>query len=103
MKNTTKGVYGTSFHGTTVRATVGQLEEILGEPVYDLNDGKDKTNYEWNMETNAGQVFTVYDWKEYQPLEDGLEYEWHIGGRDASVTMQALSEIEEALKKTLSH
>jgi hypothetical protein len=93
MKPTTKSANGTSFHDTTIRMSVKQLKEILGEPVYDGNDGQDKTNYEWEMETDSGDVFTVYDWKEYRSISETEKIEWHIGGNSRSITEQAKREI----------
>ena len=47
MKKTNKSISGTSFHDSTVIATVDQLIHILGEPVDDSNTGQDKVNFEW--------------------------------------------------------
>ena len=50
MKKTNKSISGTSFHDSTVIATVDQLIHILGEPVDDSNTGQDKVNFEWETE-----------------------------------------------------
>jgi hypothetical protein len=99
MKATRKSTGGTSFYNTTVTATVEQLRRILGEPVCEGNDGKDKTNFEWEMETSDGDVFTVYDWKEYRELSETEKIKWHIGGFNGNVTEQAKGEILAALDK----
>jgi len=93
MKKTFKEVNGTSFHSTVIEATVNELKQILGEPDYDGNDGEDKVNFEWEMETNNGDVFTVYDYKEYRSLPENEVIEWHIGGYNKDVTEQAKREI----------
>lgn len=93
MKQTKKSSGGTSFHGTEIIGSVMELTELLGRPYYDGNSGRDKTNYEWVMETEAGDVFTVYDWKEYRPLFDDEAVTWHIGGMSKSITEQARMEI----------
>jgi hypothetical protein len=49
------------------------------------------------METESGEVFTVYDWKYYRPLGEEEMVEWHIGGHSGGVTADALAEITNAL------
>lgn len=100
MKTTTKEVEGTSFHDTVINCSVSTLRKVLGEPAYDNNDGEDKTNFEWFMETNDGDVFTVYDWKEYRSINENEIIEWHIGGHKSEVTEQAKREIREAIAKS---
>ena len=97
MKQTNKSANGTSFHDTTFFASVSDLRKILGEPYSEQNDGSDKCNFDWVMETEDGTIFTVYDWKEYRPLNEFEGIRWHVGGRSRSDTMKALEEIEEAL------
>ena len=46
------------------------------------------------METNNGDVFNVYDYKEYRSLPENEVIEWHIGGYNKDVTEQAKREIE---------
>lgn len=77
---------GTSWHGSIVKASVNELTGILGDPSCSTNDGEDKTNFEWWMETTNGDVFTIYDWKEYRVLALDEPIEWHIGGHSPSVT-----------------
>jgi len=100
MKTTNKGADGTSFHGHTIDATVLELLTALGEPTYSDNSGTDKVNYEWIMETNKGDVFTVYDWKEYMPLRDHEVITWHIGGRREYHTLDAQTELLASLVKS---
>ena len=98
MKATFKSAHATSFFNTTFSATVQDLRKILGIPREEQNNGKDKTNFEWVMITDDGDVFTVYDWKEYHVLDEEMEeIDWHIGGHSRRVTEKALEEIEEAL------
>lgn len=98
MKPTTKSANGTSFHDTTVTATLSQMRKALGTPVYEGNDGSDKVNVEWNLETEKGNVFTVYDWKNYRPIKEKEKIEWHIGGENENVTKAAKVEILAALQ-----
>ena len=97
MKPTKRSADGTSFHNDVFYATVEQLRKVLGEPVCEQNDGEDKVNFEWEMETDDGRIFTVYDWKEYRTLDEDEEIEWHIGGHSRIDTETALGEIEKAL------
>lgn len=97
MKTTEKLEGGTSFHDTTIDCSVMKLIEILGAPKYVTNDGSDKTNYEWVMETDNGEVFTVYDWKYYRPLFMNEVVEWHIGGKSKAITERAKTEIMDKI------
>jgi hypothetical protein len=101
MKPTIKSTVGTSFHSIVVHATVRQLREVLGQPVYECNDSGDKVNFEWEMETGSGIPFTVYDWKEYRPLDEDEIIEWHIGTTTSRGSIEAANEIAEAIKSTL--
>lgn len=97
MQKTTKSTGGTSFHDDVFNASVNDLIQILGEPDYVDNSGEDKVNFEWEMETEDGEVFTVYSWKEYRPISKTEIIEWHIGGLSGNVTSKALDEIAGAL------
>jgi hypothetical protein len=97
-EETYKKVDGTSFCNTTIKATVSQLIEILGQPNFADNDGEDKVNFEWERENSRGNVFTVYDWKNYRPIGKDENIEWHIGGFNNSDTEQAKEDINAALK-----
>ena len=99
MKPTKQEVDGTSFHDNTVYTTVKELTRICGEPVYDGNDGQDKVNFEWHMETVKGDVFTIYDWKEYRSLSLDEPIEFHIGGHSQAVTKRACNELLTELQK----
>ena len=55
---------------------------------------------EWGLTdiiTNDGDVFTVYDWKEYKALDEHEIIEFHIGGHSKAVTEQAKNEMYEAM------
>ena len=97
MQQTTEIPNGTSFHGETIRASVNDLKKILGTPWVIQNSGRDKTNFQWRMLTQEGKLFTVYDWKEYRPLDENEIIEWHIGGYDEADTTDALNEMASAL------
>ena len=99
MKKTSKAPSGTSFHGDVFNASVSDLRKILGIPVLETNDGGDKVNFEWVMENEEGEVFTVYDWKEYRVLDENELIEWHIGGHSSLSTDLAVNEIAGALNE----
>lgn len=99
MKPTNQEVDGTSFHDTVFICSVSTLRKVLGAPAIESNDGENKVNFEWFMETDNGDVFTVYDWKEYRTLNEFDPIEWHIGGHMAAVTEQAKREIRNAIAK----
>lgn len=84
---------GTSFFGTTLKASVIQLIQIFGDPTIQENTGEDKVNFEWDLECYDGTVFTVYDWKEYRPISLDEQIEWHIGGMSLANTEKAKREI----------
>lgn len=94
-KKTEQSCNGTSFHNVTIKATVNELMEVLGEPSDMNNSGQDKVNVEWECETENGKVFTIYDWKEYRPIGYDELIEFHIG---ADNKLQALNAKQELLK-----
>jgi len=96
-KKTYQSTDGTSFHGVTIRATVNQLISVFGEPSEDSNTGEDKVNFEWEMETEDGEVFTIYDWKEYRMIDVDEYVIWHIGAKDKSTSNTAEDEILKKL------
>jgi hypothetical protein len=97
-KKTYQNTDGTSFQGVVIRATVNQLISAFGDPSMEYNTGEDKVNFEWEMETNEGEVFTIYDWKEGRPLERDQFVTWHIGAKSKSVSNVAEREVLKALK-----
>ena len=100
MKKTVGNSSGTSFHGTTFVATPNQLVKIakdLDADFDDTNDGQDKVNFDFEFETDNGDVFTVYDWKVYRSLRLDENVEWHIGSFDGKGESDAIQELEELL------
>ena len=97
MKPTNKLESGTSFFGDTIITTLSNLKLMLGEPHY-TGDTQDKVQNEWLMETNDGEVFTVYDWKTYRYYTNTEVLSWHIGGFNKQATQKAQQELVETLK-----
>ena len=96
-KKTYQSTDGTSFHNVTFRASVEQLTKSFGDPSMEYNTGEDKVNFEWEMETEDGVVFTIYDWKEYRPLGKYEMIEWHIGAKSRYESEMAKLEVLKAL------
>ena len=90
----------TSFHHTTIVATPQELinlAESLGAEYHESNTGEDKTNFDFDFETDSGIYFTVYDWKEYRTLDLNETVQWHIGGETEYNTREAVVELAKAL------
>lgn len=96
-KKTYQSTDGTSFHGVVIRATVEQLKNALGDPSMAWNTGDDKVNFEWEMETDEGEVFTIYDWKEYRPIGLDEMVNWHIGSKSKLISEIGVNEVIKAL------
>jgi len=96
-KKTNSSTNGTSFHDVTISASVQDLINVLGEPTIQDNTGEDKVNFEWDLETDEGDVFTIYDWKEYRELDLNERIEWHIGAHSKSVSNTAQYEVMREL------
>jgi hypothetical protein len=95
-KKTYKNVDGTSFQNVTFKATVEQLTNAFGDPD-DNNTGEDKVNFVWDMETENGDVFTIYDWKEYRKIDLDEQIEWHIGSHSREISGEAQYEVMREL------
>lgn len=96
-KLTNRSSNGTSFHDTVIKTTVNKLTKALGEAQIIGNDGEDKVNFDWTCETENGDIFTIYDWKEYRVLDLDEIIEFHIGGKNRTVTQEAKEELLEIL------
>jgi hypothetical protein len=96
MKATLQNTSGTSFHNSTITASLTQLKTICGEPSF-YGDPGDKVQYNWCMETADGTLFTIYDWKEYRGFGANEMIEWHIGGFNRTDTNKAQDELQEVL------
>jgi hypothetical protein len=79
---------GTSFHGTTIKTTARKIQSVMGRSAWSCN----KTNFNWTGETDKGEVFTVYDWKE-GPIDLDSEVYFHVGGFNKESTERAKNEL----------
>ena len=96
-KKTNLSTDGTSFQDVAFNASVNQLTNVFGEPTIQDNTGKDKTNFEWDMETDNGYVFTIYDWREGRKLDLDEQIEWHIGSNSRGISGDAQYEVMREL------
>ena len=109
-KKTDRSSCGTSFHSSVVRTSVSLLKKLYGDPQNEDNCGEDKVNFNWNMELTGrsshdeykGEVFTIYDWKEYRTLDEGEYIEFHIGGDNRTITELAVQEMHHDLTHGLT-
>ena len=102
LKNIKEGGNGTWFHDVTIEATANEMKAIAknNNCKYWDNYGaiNDKSQFDFEFETEEGVVFTVYDWKEYRhyDLDDTLF--WHIGGYTKAATQAGSKELLTHLK-----
>lgn len=90
MKYTEQNASGTYFV-TIFKTTFAKLVEKIGKPSFYYGD---KTFYEWCLETEEGDVFTIYDWKKSFAPCDNEMYDWHIGAKSEEVGKKAVAELK---------
>ena len=95
IKKTEQSSTGTSFHSITIKTTLGRLRAAFGDPQFGYNDGQDKTNIDYCLETTNGDVFTVYDWKHYRPIGEDEVVDFHIGAYTNHIAFQAKQEMHK--------
>jgi len=83
MKQTnTAKANGTSLQGY-IRATYNYLVRCFGEPIQ-RNCGK--TNIEWILESDNGEIITIYDWKvSRQAWDNDQFFQFNVGGKSNKV------------------
>lgn len=91
-----------SSYGSELSATPNQLIYAYGLPVYDANDGKSKTNFEWHLINSHGHGFTIYDWKENRSLDMDEYVDWHIGADDKHSSKISESDVILDLSSTFA-
>jgi len=92
---------GTSYHNVDIITTPRKLIELCEEldiEYSDNNTGEDKCNFDFIFYVPEEDLyFTVYDWKEYQPLNLDSSYEFHIGAKDTMSSLEAQEILTEFL------
>ena len=92
-KATTQTANGTSHFFITLQATPKQLISLFPNSYEAENTGEDKVNFDFTLETDSGDVFTLYDWKEYRRLGANELVEWHIGANSETISRKAKAEV----------
>jgi hypothetical protein len=73
---------GTSLQGY-IRTTYRDLVKFFGEPIQHYGG---KTNVEWILKSDDGQVITIYDWKVPRyAWSDNQIFEFNVGGKSEKV------------------
>ena len=91
---TTQNAGGTSYHGHKIITTLRKLREAIGHA--DTWGWDEKTQYHWTLETEEGEVFTIYDYR-WPKIHLDREVHWHVGARNAIVAAKGQREIEDLL------
>jgi hypothetical protein len=102
LKQPTSADYtSTSYHNVDITTTPSDLIELCEEldiEYHSNNTGEDKTNFDFEFYVPEENLyFTVYDWKEYQPLNLDSSYEFHIGAKDTMSSLEAKEILTEFL------
>lgn len=71
--------YGTSFHDDIIMMSYNDLVKCIGEPNFNELSVDGKTQKEWNITTNDGVFFTIYDYRMSHKISGNRKIEWHIG------------------------
>jgi len=85
-----------TFHGHHFEATKQDLEKACGPVMYNDDDTDEVTQNEWEMATEDGTTFTIYDYKEFRLYEDYEKIEWHIGTENRFGSKKAYEAVARA-------
>ncbi len=99
MNSTSSFQSTSSFHDSTIRASVNELIKVIQIPPFNQNNGQEKTNFEWDCKTKDDGNFTIYDWKEYRTISTDEQIDWHIGGSSKVQTDTIANMLELDLNK----
>lgn len=90
-----KDTWGSSLKGY-IKCNYQDLVRVLGEPTYSDPSGDNKVQKEWVIK-HKGKIFTIYDWKTFDPEYTMTELdEFHIGGKGSAYDF--ILELEEMIK-----
>ena len=89
---------GTSFHNDIIYASANEICEKLDVDITCY--AGDKTNFEFELETEDGTPFTIYDWKEGDWINEDTILYYHIGARTAEESHKVLAVLKEHGLKT---
>lgn len=89
---------GTSFHNDIIYASANEICEKLDVDITCY--AGDKTNFEFELETEDGTPFTIYDWKEGDWVNEDTKLYYHIGAHTAGDSHKAVAILKEHGLKT---
>ena len=84
----------TSFWGDTIYASASEICNKLGVKI--TYYGGDKTNFEFELETEDGIPFTLYDWKEGDWVTEDTRLYYHIGAHNEEESKKARLALNES-------
>jgi hypothetical protein len=87
---------GLSYHGHDFVAAKQDIEKVCGSVMYTDDDTDEKVQNEWEMQSDDGTPFTIYDWKEYREYPDTEKIEWHIGSNNRFGSKKGYEELKRA-------
>ena len=93
IEKSEKSTNGTSFYGDVIVTTANKLTEIFGES----EGSSDKTIYLWSLEDENGDVFTIYDYKNYGGLGFDAVESFHIGAHSGKIANKVKIELEKLI------
>jgi len=85
-----------TFHGTDFVASKQDIEKACGKTMFSDDDINEVTQHEWEMQTEDGTPFTIYDWKEYREISDNEKITWHIGSFNRFGSAKAYKELQRS-------
>ena len=107
LKEVTNEFQPSSFHGVIIEVSpidIIELCELNDIPYHENNTGEDKCNFDFEFYIPEEDVyFTVYDWKEYEPLRIERSYIFHIGAKDRYSSEIGKEYLVNELKKSVTN
>lgn len=103
MKKTQQSTNGTSYHGIQVKVKPSTIFKVLGDASWTGGCSEDKSWFTWDMETETGKVFTLYDWKMPRSAWNRDTIDLHIGAHSKEVSIEAFLELNEAIEKEVDY
>ena len=85
-----------TFHNHDFVAAQEDIEKVCGIVMYTDLDPEEITQNEWEMQTEDGTPFTIYDWKEYREISDNEKITWHIGSFNRFGSAKAYKELQRS-------
>jgi hypothetical protein len=86
------------FTNHRVLASVNQLIAVCGEPSH-RGKVEEEVQFGWDMQTEEGDFFAVFDWKENREFPEDEILIWNIASQNAYASAIGQEEVLEALDK----